>query len=377
VRKDVIYNKLIQGLGGKKLKLVSYQEKDGHVIEGILQEQGGFWYPIIRGVPCFLRGLIRPNFESFREKHSLPRLQDKGKKDNTEGQQLLTNKTFSDKWRRFRNYGFEPTHQEFLLNWYCKKLGFATLDELKEFYKKKKLILEAGPGSGFNSKFMAENSTAQVFAADISDAAFTVFENTKDLSNCHVIQADLMNLPFADQVFDFIIADGVLHHTPNTKKAVVALYKKLKTGGQFFFHVYKKMGAARQFCDQYIRKTFSKLDPPACYKACEALTELGRELSRLNAKIELTKPIPILGIPAGIHNVQRLVYYNFIKCFWNEAFDFETNNMVNFDWYHPHTAWQHTEDEVEEWLKELKITKYTFNDSNPNGISVLLTKPLS
>lgn len=375
MRKDVIFNKLIQGLGGKELKLISYKEEDGHVIEGVLQERDGFWYPIIRGVPCFLRGLIRPDFEAFREKYGLPRLQNKGKRDHAEAQQLLTNKTFSDKWCRFRNYGLASEHHEFLFTWYCKKLGFATLDELKKFYKKKKLILEAGPGSGFNSKFMAENSTAQVFAADISDAAFTVFENTKDLSNCHVIQADLMNLPFVDQVFDFIIADGVLHHTPNTKKAFRALYEKLKPGGQFFFYVYKKMGAVRQFCDQYIRKTFSKLAPEECYDACEGLTELGRELSRLNVKIELKKPIPILGIPAGIHNVQRLVYYNFVKCFWNDAFDFETNNMVNFDWYHPHNAWQHTQEEVEGWLKELNVRKYSFNDSNPNGISVLLRKP--
>jgi len=377
MKRDAICSGLVQSLDQKGLRLISYKEEGGHVMEGVLQEHDGFWYPIINGVPCFLRGLLRPDFESFRERYGLPCLEDAGKRDDAEIQQLLTNETFSDKWRRFRDYGLEPKHREFLLAWYCKKLGLATLDELKEFYEKKKFILEAGPGSGFNSKFMAENSTAQVFAADISDAAFTVFENTKDLSNCHVIQADLMDLPFVDQVFDFIIADGVLHHTPNTKKAFRALYEKLKPGGQFFFYVYKKMGALREFCDQYIRNTFSKLNPEACYEACEGLTELGRELSRLNVQIELKKPIPILGIPAGIHNVQRLVYYNFVKCFWNDAFDFETNNMVNFDWYHPHNAWKHTQEEVEGWLKELDVREYSFNDSNPNGISVLLRKPLT
>jgi hypothetical protein len=117
------------------------------------------------------------------------------------------------------------------------------------------------------------------------------------------------------------------------------------------------------------------LSTEECYAECEAITELGRELSRLNATITLEKPIPVLGIPAGTHNVQRLLYYNFVKCFWNEAFDYETNNMVNFDWYHPHNAWQHTDEEVEGWLKDLGVSAYSFNDSNPNGISVLLTKP--
>lgn len=97
--------------------------------------------------------------------------------------------------------------------------------------------------------------------------------------------------------------------------------------------------------------------------------------SRLNATITLTKPIEVLGIPAGVHDVQRLLYYNFVKCFWNEAFDYETNNMVNFDWYHPHDAWQHTHAEVEGWIEELGAVEYRFNDANPNGISVLVTRP--
>ncbi len=53
--------------------------------------------------------------------------------------------------------------------------------------------------------------------------------------------------------------------------------------------------------------------------------------------------------------MQRLLYYNFLKCFWNEAFDWETNNMVNFDWYHPHHAWQQTEEEVGRWLGDLGV----------------------
>ena len=49
--------------------------------------------------------------------------------------------------------------------------------------------------------------------------------------------------------------------------------------------------------------------------------------------------------------------------------------MVNFDWYHPHNAWQHSQTEVEGWLKELGATEYSFQDANPNGISTLVRKP--
>jgi SAM-dependent methyltransferase/uncharacterized protein YbaR (Trm112 family) len=370
------YASLVRRPGSKELLTVESFATDGeHVLEGVLRSpDASHWYPIIRGVPCFLSGPMQPDLSEFCKRHGLP--QKKSENIRSESvDQAKTNETFSDKWRRFKQYGLEPEHKAFLFGWYCKKLGVPDLEALKGFYRGKSRVLEVGPGSGFNTRFIAENCPGEVFALDVSDAAYTTFENTRHLDNCCVVQADLMEAPFADESFDFIIADGVLHHTPNTRAAVEVLYRMVRPGGQFFFYVYRKMGAARVFSDDYIRQKFMPLSTEECYAACEGITELGRELSRLNATITLEKPIPVLGIPAGTHNVQRLLYYNFLKCFWNEAFDYETNNMVNFDWYHPHNAWQHTDDEVAGWLNDLGVVDYRFNDANPNGISVLLTKP--
>jgi SAM-dependent methyltransferase/uncharacterized protein YbaR (Trm112 family) len=361
------------GFAKGELELKIFTSEGDHVIEGALVARDGRWFPIIDGVPSFLTGVLQEDLSGFAAKHGLTLHATQARPAASE--QAKTNETFSDKWRRFKNYGLEPQHQEFLYAWFCKKFGLKDVAELKAFHAKRRRILECGPGSGFNSRFMAEQTKGEVFALDISAAAVTTFGNTRDLDNCHTVQADLMEAPFPDAHFDFIIADGVLHHTPDTRLAVEALYRKLAPGGQFFFYVYKKMGAARVFCDQHIRENFMPLAAEDCYAACEGLTELGRELSRLNAKITLEKPIPVLGIPAGTHDVQRLIYYNFVKCFWNEAFDYETNNMVNFDWYHPHNAWQHTQAEVEGWLRDLGVKTWTVQDANPNGISVLLTKP--
>lgn len=358
----------------KNTALDIYSSSGDHVIEGLIRTADGRRYPVMRGVPCFLTGHLQPDFSDFVKTHGLKPWQSTPSREAAK-EQALTNETFSDKWRRFKNYGLEPAHQEFLFEWYCKKLGVPDLAALKAFYAGKKRILECGPGSGFNSRFMSENCPGQVFALDVSEAAHTTFGNTQDRGNCTVVQADLMLAPFPDGHFDFIIADGVLHHTPSTHEAVKALYAKLAPGGQFFFYVYRQMGAARFFTDQHIRSQFMPLSTDECYAACEGITEFGRELSKLNAKITLEKPIPALGIPAGTHDVQRLIYYNFMKCFWNDAFDYETNNMVNFDWYHPHNAWQHSQEEVTGWLTDLGSKHFTFQDANPNGISVLVTKP--
>jgi SAM-dependent methyltransferase/uncharacterized protein YbaR (Trm112 family) len=376
MREGVMEQDLLRSpIDGGRLTLSVFSREADEVTEGLLRARNGEWYPILRGVPCFLRGALRPDFTDFARRHGLAVTAACAAHSERQLEQLKTNTTFSDKWRRFKNYGLEESHKPFLFDWYTKKLGVADVSQLKRFYAAKRMVLEVGPGSGFNTRFIAEHCPGTVFACDISEAAFTTYGNTRDLHNCHVVQADLMEMPFADETFDFIIADGVLHHTPDTRAAVCTLYRKVKPGGQFFFYVYRKMGPARAFTDGHIRSAFMGLEPEACYEACEGLTELGRELSRLKARIRLGKGISVLGIPPGEHDVQRLLYYNFVKCFWNEAFDFETNNMVNFDWYHPHNAWQHTEEEVAGWLRELKVEEFRFNDSNPNGISVLLRKP--
>jgi SAM-dependent methyltransferase len=339
-----------------------------------LRAPDGLWFPIIDGIPSFLTGAMQRDLSAFAARHGLPYRRSR-ESDARDLAQAKTTLSFSDKWRRFRSYGLEPAHQDFLFGWYCRKLGLADREELIAFHAGRQRILECGPGSGFNTRFMAEHSRGEVYALDISDAAFTTFDNTRHLPNCAVVQADLMEAPFPDDYFDLVIADGVLHHTPDTRAAVAALLRKVAPGGQFFFYLYKRMGPARAFSDGLIREAFGRLTPEECYRACEGLTELGRELSRLGAKVRLEKPIPVLGIPAGEHDVQRLIYYNFLKCFWNEAFDYDTNNMINFDWYHPHNAWQHTEEEVAGWLAELGIGDYAFHAANPNGICVLLRKP--
>ena len=356
------------------LRLDAFERDGDHVRSGALHGRDGAWYPIMDGVPCFLAGSLRPDLRAFCARYGLPVPADAAD-SSVASKQAKTTETFSDKWRRFKRYGIEPQHEEFLFTWFAKKFGLEHRADLPAFYARRERVLEVGPGSGFNSRFIARHCPGEVYALDISEAAHTTFGNTRDLPNCGVVQADLMSAPFADESFDLIIADGVLHHTPDTRAAVRALYRKVRPGGQFFFYVYRKMGALRRFSDAHIRDSFTRLDPEACYAACEPLTELGRELSRLDAKVTLTKPIDILGIPAGTHDVQRLVYYNILKCFWNDNFDFATNNMVNFDWYHPHDAWQHSEEEVEGWLTELGVRDYRFHDANPNGISVLLTRP--
>lgn len=101
----------------------------------------------------------------------------------------------------------------------------------------------------------------------------------------------------------------------------------------------------------------------------EQVTELGRELSRLNAKITLRRGIPLIGLEAGEHDVQRLIYWTFLKCFWNEELGEGISNLVNFDWYHPRYASRHTEQEVLGWCREESLDLVHL-DVIESGISI-------
>lgn len=134
------------------------------------------------------------------------------------------------------------------------------------------------------------------------------------------------------------------------------------------------MNPVKHFCDDYIREQFTKMSPEQALEQCKAITELGRELNRVNASITLERAIDVLNIPAGTYDLQRFIYYNFIKCFWNSQIGYDLSNIVNFDWYHPNNAQQQTEQEVRDWMKEYGIDDYDIYIANPNGMNVVIRK---
>jgi SAM-dependent methyltransferase len=54
------------------------------------------------------------------------------------------------------------------------------------------------------------------------------------------LQADLLDLPFADASFDFVYSLGVLHHLEDTERALEGLVRLVKPGGRLRVYLYWK-----------------------------------------------------------------------------------------------------------------------------------------
>ena len=98
-------------------------------------------------------------------------------------------------------------------------------------------VLDLGCGAGrFSEVCLA--SGAEVFAIDFSSAVDACWQNLCSYPKFHVIQGDIYALPFKQRQFDYVYCFGVLQHTPDVKRAFMALPPQLRPGGRFSVDFY-------------------------------------------------------------------------------------------------------------------------------------------
>ena len=109
-----------------------------------------------------------------------------------------------------------------------------------EKYRKKR-VLEIGVGLGADHQKFAE-AGAILNGIDLTHRAINF---TRKRFEIFGLESDLMvhdseSLPFEDGSFDLVYSWGVLHHTPDTQKAINECYRVLKKGGVAKVMIYNK-----------------------------------------------------------------------------------------------------------------------------------------
>lgn len=289
--------------------------------------------------------------------------------------QAQVQEAFRYKWTRGQ-WGYKSEHKALMKEFFQRRFGFKSESEIEQFFGGK-IVLHAGIGNGQTEQYYL-SFAKEVWGIDISESIDACFHNWKEYyfelaPKLKLVQSDLMGMPFADESFDVVISDGVLHHTPNTFKALEAIVRKLRRGGSVVFYVYKKKGPIREFVDDYLRSKLSGLDPATAWHELEPLTALAQELSNARTRIRVPIAVEILDLVEGEQDLQRWLYWNVMKFYWNDSLNFDENNHVNFDWYYPKYAWRHSPEEVRSWLEQLNLEPVHFF-SDEAGISVIARK---
>ena len=112
---------------------------------------------------------------------------------------------------------------------------------IHDLYNKK--VLEIGSGAGAHSSlftYKGANITALDLTLDRVQATSTKLKLISDFDDAYAIQGDAESLPFKADFFDIVYSNGVLHHTPDTTKAISEVYRVLKPGGMAVIMLYAK-----------------------------------------------------------------------------------------------------------------------------------------
>jgi arsenite methyltransferase len=329
---------LVDPIDLSRLDLEVIGATDGEIMDANLKSSSGRVYGVTNGIPRF------------------PTSRDTG--------QLQTMQAFGYKWRNESSYGWvrKTGDQGAYAVWLSEKYGFESVADWCHHFAGKRM-LDLGCGAGMASYFWLTSTewepTAPWVGVDISDAVDVAREQLRHVPNTHFVQADALQLPFSDETFDAVLSEGVLHHTRSTAEAIESAARVLAIGGELNFYVYRRKAPAREFMDDHVREKLRGLTDEGAWDAMRSLTMLARNLAALKADVTVEEDVPVLGIKAGTLDIQRLIYWNFAKLYWNEAFTFEENVHVNYDWYRPAYAHRQSAEEIEDWCRcaGLEITR--------------------
>ena len=277
--------------------------------------------------------------------------------------QEQTTSVFSEKWDKLEQENEKNTAFQFQKEWYLKLYGFNTEEDLGHFLKKQRIILDAGCGLGYKAAWFAELAPESlIIGMDLSSGVRHAAQNYRHLPNLFFVQSDIAFTGLRHDSIDYVSCDQVIMHTENpdnTFKHLAQIVKKHK--GEFACYVYAKKALPRELIDDYFRKQVHHVNNEDLWKMSEQLTELGKTLSDLNVKIDVPD-IPLLNIKGGSYDLQRFIYWNFLKCFWNEDLGYNISVNTNFDWYSPSNAKRYDKEEFLSLIKDTNMKHVYFHE---------------
>ena len=212
-----------------------------------------------------------------------------------------TVESFGEEWNSF--HGFSEKE--------IKVIGDMYFDIVKpEMFTREARIIDIGCGSGRFIKYIRERYEHQLIVGiDPSSAILAADSLLGTDEKVILVQAAADNIPYPENYFDFAYSLGVLHHIPDTQKALNDSVKILKPGGYFLLYLYYNLDNRNFFfkaifhLSNLVRSVVSKMPAKAKKITCDVLAILlympfvlmCRLLKRLGVPETVRKYIPLQG----------------------------------------------------------------------------------
>jgi len=129
-------------------------------------------------------------------------------------------------------------------------------------------VLEIGCGTGQLSNFLAATTMSRVYATDMTGASLRLgqkFARDNDIGGVEFLQMNLFRPCIRPHSMDLVMANGVLHHTYDTRKAFLSSARLVKAGGFIIIGLYNRIGRLRTDFRRWMLRVFGEraliLDP--------------------------------------------------------------------------------------------------------------------
>lgn len=163
-------------------------------------------------------------------------------------------------------------------------------------------LLEVGSGAGRFSRVVLEETRANLWSVDFSNAVEANLANNGVIApdRFHLAQASIYEMPYPDGSFDKVFCLGVLQHTPNFEGSVRELIAKAKSGGEIVVDFYPIKGFWTKIHAKYMLRPIStRLSHEQLLALIERhagkLVRLSRLLDRAGLHV-LTRFLPVCDI---------------------------------------------------------------------------------
>lgn len=164
-------------------------------------------------------------------------------------------------WNAHPTRGEWNTYEDEMRDVYVKERWMP--DSINQLPLRNKLVLDVGSGQGTNLYYMLKKG-ARAYGFDLAQTAITSSHEKlrkAGFSHQHAFLGNAETIPFKNNTFDCATCLGVLHHTPNIRKAAQELYRVLKPGGIACLMLYKKHTFPHYtiMTARWLNKTLSRL----------------------------------------------------------------------------------------------------------------------